>query len=163
MSTKVAITESLRQANNVCSAYLEDLTDAELLARPLPGVNHLAWQLGHLISAENWMIETILPGSMPALPAGFKEKHSGDTAGSDDPKVFSAKAEYLKLAGEQRAATLAALEKLSDDDLGKPTPESLNWAGETLTSVFVMQATHWLMHAGQWAVTRRKLGREPLF
>jgi hypothetical protein len=133
------------------------------MARPVPGINHMAWQLGHLIAAENWMIETILPGSMPALPEGFKEQHSGDTAGSDDAKAFRTKAEYVKLAKQQREATLAALDKLTDDDLNQPTPDSLKWAGETLTGVFVMQATHWLMHAGQWAVTRRKLGRKPLF
>lgn len=163
MSMKVVIKESLRQSNNVCSAYLEDLTDTEFLSRPIPGINHLAWQLGHLIFAENWMIGEILPGSMPALPPGFKEMHSGDTAGSDDPKAFLTKAEYLKLAAAQREATLAALEKLSDADLNQKTPESISWAGETFASVFIMQATHWLMHSGQWAVTRRKLGRKPLF
>ena len=80
MSMKAAVQESLRQANNVCTAYLEDLTDAEMMARPIPGVNNLSWQLGHLIFAENWMINTCYPGSMPALPAGFKEQHGGDTA-----------------------------------------------------------------------------------
>jgi hypothetical protein len=29
--------------------------------------------------------------------------------------------------------------------------------------VFSMQGSHWMMHAGQWAVLRRKLGRPPLF
>jgi hypothetical protein len=29
--------------------------------------------------------------------------------------------------------------------------------------VFSMQGGHLLMHAGQWAVVRRKLGRKPLF
>lgn len=163
MSMKAAVKESLRQANNVCTAYLEDLTDAEMMARPIPGVNNLAWQLGHLIFAENWMIGTCYPGSMPALPAGFKEQHGGDTAGSDDSKKFHSKAEYLKLYQQQREATLATLEKLSDEDLNKPVPQDLHWAGDTILSVFIMQATHWLMHAGQWAVTRRKLGRKPLF
>jgi hypothetical protein len=163
MTTKASIKESLRQSENVCNSYLEDLSDADLLARPIPGINHLAWQLGHLIYAENWMIETTCPGSMPALPAGFKEQHSGDTAGSDDAKAFLTKGKYRELVKEQRKASLAALEKLSDDDLNKPAPESMKWAGDTVMSVFIMVGTHWLMHAGQWAVTRRKLGRKPLF
>ena len=30
-------------------------------------------------------------------------------------------------------------------------------------AAFSMQGGHWLMHAGQWAVVRRQLGREPIF
>ena len=28
---------------------VSDLSDAELLVRPVPQANHIAWQLGHLI------------------------------------------------------------------------------------------------------------------
>jgi hypothetical protein len=35
--------------------------------------------------------------------------------------------------------------------------------GSNVAGIFLMQGTHWTMHAGQWAVIRRKLGRAPLF
>jgi hypothetical protein len=64
---------------------------------------------------------------------------------------------------EQRAGTLAALEKLSDDDLEKPAPEKIQQFGATVGTVFAGQNMHWVMHAGQWVIVRRQLGRKPLF
>jgi hypothetical protein len=69
----------------------------------------------------------------------------------------------LKLAGEQRAGTYAILEKLSDADLDKPSPEAMRSYCPTIGSIFSMQGTHWLMHAAQWPIIRRKLGKPPLF
>ena len=33
----------------------------------------------------------------------------------------------------------------------------------TVRAMFSGQGMHWMMHAGQWAVVRRKLGRKRLF
>ncbi|MEX0819769.1 MAG: DinB family protein, partial [Pirellulaceae bacterium] len=64
---------------------------------------------------------------------------------------------------EQRAGTLAALAKLSDEDLDKPSPEAIQSYAPNVAAAFSMQGSHWLMHAGQWAVVRRQLGKPPLF
>ncbi|MEX0703662.1 MAG: DinB family protein [Planctomycetales bacterium] len=149
--------------DHIWKGYIGDLSDEELLFRPFPGVNHIAWQLGHLIASEHDMIGQCCPGAMPDLPVGFAERHSKETAGSDDPSVFLKKEEYVRLADEQRAGTLKALESLSEEDLNKPSPESLRRMWPTIGDCFLMQGTHWTMHAGQWAVFRRKLGRAPLF
>jgi hypothetical protein len=163
LNTRDAIKETIQQSQNLCGKYLQDMTDAELLARPVPGSNHIAWQLGHLIRGEHRMISACCPGSMPALPDGFAEKHTNDTASIDDPAAFYTKAQYLQIASQQRQGTLAALEKLSDTDLAAASPESLQRISPTVLGIFVMQGTHWTMHAGQWAIARRKLGRKPLF
>lgn len=163
MNAREALKQAMSTPEMVCNGYLADLSDEEIFVRPVDGTNHIAWQLGHLISAEHNMVEAVCPGSMPPLPEGFAEKHNKETAGNDDPSAFMTKDEYLKLAQEQRAATKAALEKLSDDDLDKPAPESLQRIAPNVAGIFSMQPSHWLMHAGQWAVTRRKLGRAPLF
>src|SRR6185369_12293898 len=89
--------------------FLSDLSPAELLQRPAPGANHVAWQLGHLISAETRLVDAALPGSMPALPEGFAERHTKETAASDNPKDFLSKDGYFKLAKTVRAAALRAL------------------------------------------------------
>jgi hypothetical protein len=163
MNTKEAIRHSIKSSDMIVDGYLGDLTDAEILVRPVPGANHIAWQLGHLIASENMLVGSTVPGTMPKLPEGFKEKHNKETAGIDDPKAFLTKNEYLKLMKEQRAGTFAALEKISDADLDKPAPEQFRSFLPTVANVFIMQGSHALMHAGQWAVTRRKLGRKPLF
>jgi hypothetical protein len=163
MNAKKAIESNIAFADKIAQSYLDDLTDSELMVRPVPGANHIAWQLGHLVAAEHELIEMVAPGSMPKLPAGFKEKHIKQTAASDDPKAFCTKAEYLKLLKEQRAGTLAALSKMSDADLAKPAPEPMRSHLATVADMFSMQGGHLTMHAGQWAVVRRKLGRKPLF
>lgn len=162
MELKQAIRFSLEAADFVVQSYLKDLTDAELLVRPVPGANHIAWQLGHLIAAESYLADKAAPGKGPALPAGFADKHKKDTAGSDDPKAFLTKEEYLRLYKQVREGTLALVEKLTAEELQRPTektPPMVKTAWQALQFI----GAHWAMHAGQWAVTRRKLGRAPLF
>lgn len=163
MDARIAIKAGLKGSEEVCMGYLNDLKDEELFVRPVPGCNHIAWQLGHIISGENQMMGAIAPGKMPALPPGFVEKYTKTTATSDDPKAFHTKAEYLRLAAEQRAGTLAILAGLSDADLDQPSPEKMRSYAPKVVNLVNLQGLHWLMHAGQWAVVRRKLGKPPLF
>ena len=160
MNSRQAMKLSIDAGEMVSMAYLEDLNDQELMRRPCPGCNHINWQVGHLIAAENGMLSKIAPGATPPLPASFAEKYSKDTAVSDDPKAFCTKDELLKIYCQQRAATLAALEKMTDEQLDAPS--GFDFA-PTVGSVLSLQGSHWLMHAGQWAVIRRQLGRKPLF
>jgi uncharacterized damage-inducible protein DinB len=160
MNAKAAIKMSIEMGDMVSLSYLEDLNDAELMRRPCSGCNHINWQIGHLIASENHIMNQVLPGSLPPLPAGFAEKYSKEAATSDDAGKFSKKDELLSIHKQQRAATLAALDKLADDKLDTPT--GLEYA-PTVASALSLQGGHWLMHAGQWVVVRRQLGRKPLF
>ena len=160
MKVKDALKLSIDMGRMVASGYVEDLSDEELMQRPHPQCNHIKWQLGHLIAGEHTMIEQASPGSMPPLPAGFTERYTKETAASDDPTAFDSKAELLKAFEAQRAGTLAALEKF--DDAGFDRETGVEYA-PTVGAMFELQGSHWLMHAGQWAVVRRMLGRPPLF
>jgi DinB superfamily len=163
MNTREAIRLNIDCAHMICQGYLADLTDAELLVRPVPGANHIAWQLGHLLVSERNMVEDVCPGSMPALPAGFAEKYTSETASLDAPTAFHTKSVYMDLYERLRSGTLQALEKLTDADLDKPVPEKMREYVKSVGDLFSLQGTHWVMHGGQWAIVRRKLGRKPLF
>lgn len=163
MTPQQAIQLCIDSSDMITRMYLEDLTDAELLVRAVPGTNHIAWQLGHLIASEREFTDVACPGAAPALPPGFAEKHSKDTAGSDKPSDFLKKAEYLSLYTQQRAGTLKALHSLSASDLDKPAPEKYSAYVKSVGDMLSLQGSHWLMHVGQWAIIRRKLGRPPLF
>jgi hypothetical protein len=159
VDSRGALKAGIDSAQVVVDRYLSDLGDADLLVRPVPGTNHIAWQLGHIISAEHNMMEMVKPKSMPPLPDGFAAKHSKEAAKSDDAKGFYTKAQYLDEIKKQRAGTLAVLASLTDADLDKPAPEPLRSFLKSTGDVFAMQGVHWMMHAGQWAVLRRKLGK----
>ncbi|MEZ6056132.1 MAG: DinB family protein [Planctomycetaceae bacterium] len=160
MTPQRAMRLGIEMADLIASGYLGDLSDADMLHRPCEGANHIKWQLGHLIVSEHKMIEGVSPGSMPPLPEGFAERYTKETSTIDDPAAFDSKETLLATAAEQRAATLAALDKTSADDFDKET--GVDYA-PTVGSMYSMQGSHLLMHAGQWAIIRRQLGRPPLF
>ena len=160
MDSREAIKGSIDTADFVAMGYLADLTDQDFMLRPHPGCNHINWQVGHLVAAEHSLINQVAPGAMPALPAGFADKYTKETATSDDPTKFAKKDELLRVAKEQRAATLAALSKVSDADLDQPTGDDY---APTVGAMFLLQGGHWLMHCGQWVIVRRSLGKPALF
>jgi hypothetical protein len=163
MDAKTAIKIAIDSASMIVNGYLSDLTDSELLHRPSGGCNHINWQLGHLILSEHNMIGGCFPGQMPRLPIGFAERYSRDNCHSDDASQFDSKERLLELHRQQREATLRLLEAVTPDDLDRPAPESIRSYAPNVAAAFLMQDIHWTMHAGQWAVVRRQLGRPPLF
>ena len=163
MNAQDAIRHTLNTSARLMLGYIEDLTDGELMVRPVPGANTIAWQLGHLISAERYFVESIKAGSSPALPAGFDTAHGKDTANSDDPSKFSSKLEYQSLFAAQREATMKLLDSLSATDLDAPGPERMRSKAPTVGALLNMAGTHILMHVGQFAIVRRKIGKPALF
>jgi len=162
MTSNDVIRNTMNQAHFILQSYVADLTDADLLVRPVPGANHIAWQLGHVIASEHDMAAAC-GYDMPALPDGFAKAHGKETAGSDDAAVFKTKAEYLELFEKQRAAALAALDATPDARLDEPAPEPMRAYAPTIGAMFNMLGIHELMHAAQFVVVRRKLGKPPLF
>jgi hypothetical protein len=163
MSIATQIKTELNLPGFAVQSYLQDLTDEQLFLRPHPNANHIAWQLGHLIASEHELNNMVCPDSMPPLPKDFAEKHTKETAASDDKRTFCTKDEYLKAMAEQRAGTLALLDRLSDAELEKPAPEAIQKFGATVGAVIAGQTAHWMMHTGQWVIVRRQLGMEAMF
>jgi len=155
-----AIKINLSTADMVCGAYLEDLTNEEAMRRPHAGCNHVNWQLGHLIASDHMMCNGCIADSLPALPDGFADKYSKETAASDNADDFVPKTELMELYRNQRQAIMKVLDGLSDEQLAAPAPESMKAYASNVASAFSMLGSHWLMHAGQWVVVRRDLGRD---
>ena len=140
--------------------YLGDFTDADMFVRPVTSANHAAWQLGHLLESERSMLLSQLPDAkMPELPAGFQSAMSAESAKADGPAGFLNKANLVSLFDAIRAATIAAVAGLSDADLDKPTTGSMAPFAPTLGAFLMLISNHTLMHAGQFVVVRRQLGK----
>lgn len=163
MQTKDALRASLEMSHRILTTVLSDLSDAELLERPVPTANHIAWQLGHLIASERRMLETIPGANCPELPAGFAEQHGKETAAQQPAHGFASKAHYQELHESVRAATLIALDKLPDGELDTPVTGPIARLAPTLGKLFLLASSHEMMHAGQFSVVRRKLGKPVLF
>jgi uncharacterized damage-inducible protein DinB len=162
MGPKDVIRNTLDTSDFIIKAYVKDLSDEELRTVPVEGMHPIAQQLGHLIVAERMFKEMVEPGSAPPLPEGFADAH--DIKKTDgDGSGFRSKDEYVKLWDEQRAATKALLDRISDaeldDDRGGKMPE---WA-PTVGAALNMVGVHALNHSGQFVAVRRKLKKPIAF
>jgi len=159
-----ALQAALKSTADSLNWYVSDFSDADLLVRPVPNANHAAWQIGNVIGGDALLIPTELPDvKYPALPEGFTDLHGGKGAKQEGPEGFLKKDEYLKLFNEVRGVTIAALDKLTDADLDRASTGSFKKYAPTIGAMFLMMANHTLMHAGQFTVIRRKLGKPVLF
>jgi uncharacterized damage-inducible protein DinB len=99
---------------------------------------------------------------MPELPEGHQEAFSKETAKEAFAHRLS-KAEYLQLLDQQREGTLKAIDRIGDAGLDKPAPEGYRRMFPTVADVLLLVVNHEVMHAGQFTVVRRKLGKPHAF
>jgi uncharacterized damage-inducible protein DinB len=164
MNAKEPIRFALESTQNLLNCYVGDLSDEDLAVRPVPKANNIAWQLGHLISAESYFIKAAFPAATyPELPATFRDNYSNKAAATTPPGGYMKKAELLDWFVKVRAATLANLDKATEADLEKKTTGDMAKFAPTLAALFILTANHTLMHAGQFSVTRRALSKPVLF
>src|SRR5437867_9084516 len=110
MRATEAIRTALQSTQHMVGWFLSDLSDADLLVRPVPAANHIAWQLGHLIVAEKQLGGGVPGFAYPELPKGYIELYGKEGAGKD--QGFEKKATYVDLFNKMRDTTLAAVSKL---------------------------------------------------
>lgn len=163
MNTIDTIQYSLNASNMIVHAYVDDLSQEDWIVRPADRANHITWQIGHLLHSTRELSEVCFPGALPDLPEGFGGRYTTETSQSDNLDDFDSKEELMALYEAQLEALLKAVAGLSPDDLVKPAPQNLEQIAKTIGEVCAFQAMHWMMHAGQWAIVRRKLGHAALF
>lgn len=164
MNAKDVVKIALTSTQDTLQMFVGDLTDEELTKRPVPSANHIAWQLAHLTTAEKFLLDGELPGvQYPEIPAAIANLGNERTGKVDPPEGYLTKAQYLECFAKQRAATLAAVDKLSDADLDKPVKNAMAKYAPTLGALLILTANHTLMHGGQFTVTRRALGKPVVF
>jgi len=159
MEVKDSLISTRRMSSMVLKQYISDLEDADLMRRPSPGCNHLAWQLGHLIAADAQLLEGAKAGAGFELPAGFAAAHDKKECSCDDASKFATKQQYLDLIATADAAVEKALSGMTNDEFDAPSPEWIRSHFPTIGQYFTLIATHSMMHAGQFAVVRRQLGK----
>jgi hypothetical protein len=123
-----------------------------------------AWQIGHLISSERFIMEGNLPGAQYSpLPANFENVHGRESTTKNSNQGFLSKDTYIDLFRKTRAASIQAVKVLKDTDLEKPTTGRLAAKAPTVGKLYLLASHHILMHVGQFSVVRRKLGKPVLF
>jgi hypothetical protein len=164
MHAKDVVKLALKTTQDTVHMFLGDLADADMVKRPVPSANHIAWQLAHLIVAEKGLLEEQLPGAhYPEIPAAIATLGNERTGKVDPPAASASKAQYVEWFDKLRAITIAAVDKLSDNDFDKPTTGSMAKYAPTLGALLILTANHTLMHGGQFTVVRRMLNKPVVF
>jgi hypothetical protein len=158
-----SIVAMLKRDVEMVKMTLGDLSDTEMLVRSVPGANHAAWQIGHLVVAESRLVNAAVPGAVPAAPEGYTDKFNKETAKNDDPNFFPKKAELLENLTKARGATIAWAQTLKPVDLEKTIPPPTDRFAPNVGLLLHALPLHVGMHLGQFQVLRRKLGRPVLF
>ena len=67
--------------------------------------------------------------------------------------------DFLKTMAQSSAARAAMAPSFVDADFDKPSPEDFRSFCPTMGDLFTLIATHPMMHAGQFVIVRRQLGK----
>ena len=154
---------SLNMSQGWIMGLAEDLKDQPLVQPTPNGGNHLLWCLGHLAYAEANMISVMCKGEENPL-ASWKDLFDAGTSVSTNAADYPSIDEVFTRVSETRAATLAYLDTLSDEDLAKPSHaegEMKEWFG-TIGQCLAASLIHFGFHGGQIADARRAAGRNVL-
>lgn len=161
--TQVApLVHALRFAREFSLQLLQDLqTDEQWLARPHDRANHALWFAGHMGNADNFALGLIAPSQV--MERDDMQKLFGmGSAPTSDPDMYPSVSEVREWMDGRRAALLEAAEKLTDEDLERPTSESAPPFIPTVRSALQFLAWHEGLHAGQITVVHRELGNAPI-
>jgi hypothetical protein len=166
MDLKTHLIGALNSNLGFVTSTLGDFTDTEMFARPCPGANHAAWQLGHITASEAGTQQVLAPAHAVVLPDGFKDVFTMKANTNDDADKFApfnTKARLIELFTKVRQGTIACVESMPPEQLDAKSPEKYAMWAPTLGLLASSQVVHTLMHVGQFQVIRRKLGKPVLF
>jgi len=147
MQAKDDIKLALKDNQDTLNRFLAGLSDEDLTLRrrmglPEPTADNIAWQMGHLITSEVAMGEEVPGAKYPELPAGMTEAHGSNARLAVPPAGYLKKAEYVEWFNKARSATLAALDRLPDADLDKPTMGPMAPSAPTVGALLWLIANH---------------------
>ncbi|MEM8679693.1 MAG: DinB family protein [Planctomycetota bacterium] len=163
MKTVDYIKMSFEMSRNWIMGLAVDMKDSPL-TQPTPhGGNHPLWCVGHLAYSEANLVQTVARGKPNPL-AEWKKLFDGGTTAETDPNAYPSFDELLQKFDEVRAATMAYLDTLSDEDLEAESHaegEMKEWFG-TVAACLAAVPVHVGFHGGQIADARRAAGRPVL-
>jgi uncharacterized damage-inducible protein DinB len=155
------IATGLRQTEGLFRRFTADLKPVEWHAQPVPGVNSVAWVVGHLTVIDHKRAAALGAADLPGLPAGFAERYSQTRKPAEAQTGLDSDDELTRLFLAVRASLTAAVLAASAEQLAEPlpTPGPL-FATQGEAALFM--GLHAAMHLGQITVIRRLLGYPPV-
>jgi uncharacterized damage-inducible protein DinB len=115
-----------------------------------------------MATSDNFFLSLVAPAKTTPLP-DYQTQFGMGSQPTNDPAAYPSPESVQATMRERREALLASLAEMSEEDLGKKTPEGAPEFLPDVASVFELAVWHEGHHNGQLSVARRALGHKPLF
>jgi len=165
MSSGQIAWEQIAAARQYSLNLLAGVDDQDWFRQPTEGVTHIAWQVGHLASAQYMLCLARARGERPddmnLLPANMLPLFLRGSAPEPDSGKYPTPQELLATLARVHAAAQAEVAQRTDEELrqpalGKPHPLFTDKLGALFWC-----ARHEMLHAGQIGLLKRLLGHPP--
>lgn len=156
-----AIAYSLKASAMLFHRYVDDLKPTDFEHQPSPGVNCVAWTIGHLTLTDRRSLVGLGVTDLPPLPDGYEAKFVTTKAPANVQHGYGDPAELVALFDEHRAKLIATVLAADLAKLHEPpvVPSPLfSCRGEAV----LFMGLHTAMHLGQITLIRRSLGYPPI-
>ncbi len=140
--------------------YIDDLKPQEFEHQPFPGVNSVAWILGHLAMTDRRILG-LFNVEGPAIPEGFADRFKQTRTAATEQKGLGEPKELVAIFDAYRSKLIETVLSASMEALNKPLPTPLGPA-TTVGEAATFMSVHVSLHAGQITLIRRSLGYPPV-
>jgi hypothetical protein len=156
---------NLRGSRTFTKRFLTDLTDAEWFWTPSEYTTHIAWQVGHITTAQYGLCLRRVRGRTKEdeslISDAYIEAFSIGSKPVADPKEYPLLDEIKQVLEAVIERTVSELSKRSDAELEVPL-EQPHPVFKTKLGAVEFAPQHEMVHAGQIAMLRRLMGKPPL-
>lgn len=157
-----ALASTLVASQKLFHRFLDDLKPEHFAHQPLPGVNSVAWVVGHLTLTDRRMLANRLGvADLPPLPDGFEGRFTATRSAAGAQADLGDPAELVALFDAHRSRLIAAVRAAPAGVLNQPLDAPLPLFA-TVGEAAGFMAVHTAMHLGQVTVIRRSLGYPPV-
>ncbi|MFQ5550850.1 MAG: DinB family protein [Gemmatimonadales bacterium] len=156
MQAKQALKSQYSLFYHTVAMNTEGMTHEDSMIQPAPAGNCANWILGHLVGAQNMIMDVI--GEVPVWESDTLANAGGEPI-TDESQAIDWDTARSKLLGSQNRC-LAAIENLTDEQLDKGGYSNPLGGEITLGGLINFFAYHQAYHAGQLGISRRLAGYE---
>jgi hypothetical protein len=156
-----AMAFALKKSQLLMHRYIDDLKPHEFEHQPFPGVNCVAWILGHLTLTDRRQLTWLGVTDLPPIPAGFEERFKVTRTAAVEQKGFGDPKELVALFDAHRQMLIDCLPTVDPAMFLEPPSFSTPMFADRGEGTLFM-GLHVAMHLGQISVIRRSLGYPPL-
>jgi hypothetical protein len=156
--------DQIRFARWYTTELLSDISETEWFVMPAGAATHVAWQIGHLAFAQHAVCilrqRDERPEDEQLIPAAHRKLFGRGSVPSAVASSYPNAAELQSLFDRVHKQILQEVAALDPATLDEPVRKPHRFVRTKLEALFWC-SQHELIHAGQIALLRRLIGKEP--